>query len=257
MEAILKWVFSPKPYLCLATVLVSLVVWIAVRRFVRKIVPKNDRNSGVASILLNVVRYFLVIVCILVILQVNGINVSSAITGLGIASVIVGLALQDALKDIIMGVNIIGENFFRVGDIVKIGEYSGRVDTLSLKSTKIVNNEEGYEIRICNRNIDKVYIFNDVLVLDIPLSYGEDPEKIKSALDTAISEFSKWKEIKKAENLGLQTYQDSSILYRIRLNVSPSNRAQIRRRALQTIDSILREQAISIPFPQMDVHLDK
>jgi len=256
MEQILKWLFSPKPYECLAVIVISLLVWIAVRRFVSKVIAQGDKKSGVAAILLNVTKYFLIAMCILAILQINGINVSSAIAGLGIASVIVGLALQDALKDIIMGVNIISENFFRVGDIVKIGEYSGKVTNLSLKSTELVNGEEGYELHICNRNIDRVLVYNDILVLDIPLSYGEDAEKIRDAFDRITSAVASMKEVKKAEYLGLQSYQDSSVLYRLRITVSPQNRAAIRRQTLQKADEILAEMGIVIPFPQLDVHLD-
>ena len=256
MEQILKWLFSPKPYVCLAVIIVSLLIWSMVRRFVRKVIAEEDKKSGVAAILLNVTKYFLIAMCILVILQINGINVSSAIAGLGIASVIVGLALQDALKDIIMGVNIISENFFRVGDIVKIGEFSGKVTNLSLKSTELVNGEEGYELHICNRNIDRVLVYNDILVLDIPLSYGEDTEKIRDAFDRITSTVASMKEVKRAEYLGLQSYQDSSVLYRLRITVSPQNRAVIRRQTLQKVDEILAELGIAIPFPQVDVHLD-
>lgn len=257
MEEIINWLISPKPYLCLATVIVALIVWITLRRFINKVFDKNDRKNGIVSILVNVVRYFLIILCVLVILQINGINVSSAIAGLGIASVIVGLALQDALKDIIMGVNIISESFFRIGDIIKIDNYSGRVEGMSLKSTHIINGEEGYEMHICNRNIDKVYRYTDVLPIDIPLSYSESRDKIKSVFGDIVKEISSWKEVRKAEFLGIQDYKDSCILYRIRLNVAPSNRATIRRRALKYVDETLQKNEITIPFPQMDVHLDK
>lgn len=257
MDEIINWLISPKPYLCLATVVVALIVWFALRRFINKVFDKNDRKNGIVSILVNVVRYFLIILCVLVILQINGINVTSAIAGLGIASVIVGLALQDALKDIIMGFNIISENFFRVGDIIKIDNYSGRVESMSLKSTHIVNGEEGYEMHICNRNIDKVCRITDVLPIEIPISYDESRDKIKSVFDEIVKEISTWKEIRKAEFLGLQEYSDSCMIYRMRLNVAPTQRVAIRRKVLKKIDDTLQKNGISIPYPQMDVHLDK
>ena len=257
MDEIINWLISPKPYLCLATVIVALIVWIALRRFINKVFDKNDRKNGIVSILVNVVRYFLIILCVLIILQINGINVTSAIAGLGIASVIVGLALQDALKDIIMGVNIISESFFRIGDIIKIDNYSGRVESMSLKSTHIVNGEEGYEMHICNRNIDKVCRLTEVLPVDIPLSYSESREKIKTVFNEIVKEISAWKEIRKAEYLGLQEYRDSCMIYRLRLTVNPIQRAAVSRKVLQKIDDTLQEKGISIPYPQMDVHLDK
>ncbi|MBO4927519.1 MAG: mechanosensitive ion channel family protein [Clostridiales bacterium] len=256
MEMIINWFLSPRPYVCLAVIVISLVIWIASRRFVRKVIGKTNKKDAFAEIILNIIKYLLIACCILVILQVNGVDVTSAIAGLGIASVIVGLALQDALKDIIMGVNIISENFFRVGDVVKIGEYAGRVTNLSLKSTRITNGEDGYEVRICNRNIDKVFVYTDILNLDIPLSYGEKREKLEPLFKQLAAEFATWNEVKKASFLGLQDYQDSSILYRMRINVAPQNRLNVRRKALQRIDEVLRENGISIPFPQLDVHYE-
>ena len=55
------------------------------------------------------------IIATLFVLQLLGFNVSSVIAGVGIVSAIVGLSLQDALKDIIMGFNIIIDSYFSVG----------------------------------------------------------------------------------------------------------------------------------------------
>lgn len=257
MDAIIDWMLSPKPYLCVATVLVSLIAWAMIRRFVHKVFGKTDKKSGAISIILNIVKYFIIILCVLLVLQINGIDVTSAVAGLGIASVIVGLALQDALKDIIMGVNIISEEFFRIGDVIKVDNYVGRVTSMSLKSTRIVNVEDGYEVRICNRNIDRVFRYNDIMVIDIPLAYEESPDKIRSVFDEAVKEISSWKDVKKVEFLGLQEFQDSSICYRLRIMVPPIKRADTKRHALKTIDELFRQNGISIPFPQLDVHTDK
>lgn len=254
MQTIIDWVMSPKPYVCLAILIVTLVIWVALRRFVRKIIGQNGKKDTFASLMLNIVRYMLIVICILLILQVNGINVSSAVAGLGIVGAIVGLALQDALKDIIMGVNILSESFYRVGDIVEIQGYSGRVTHMTLKSTRLTNREDGYEVRICNRNIDRVKVLGETSVIDIPLSYEEDPQKIKDVFDEIISVVSEWKECKKAEFLGLQAYESSAILYRIRLQSAPSDRLTLRRRVYQEVDKTLRKNNMTVPYMQVDVH---
>ena len=156
-----------------------------------------------------------------------------------------------------MGVNIISEEFFRIGDVIKVDNYVGRVSSMSLKSTRIVNAEDGYEVRICNRNIDRVFRYNDIMVIDIPLAYEESPDKIRSVFDEAVKEISSWKDVKKVEFLGLQEFQDSSICYRLRIMVPPIKRADTKRHALKTIDDLFRQNGISIPFPQLDVHTDK
>ncbi len=110
-------------------------------------------------------------------MQLLGFNVSSLIAGLGVVSVIAGLALQDALKDIIMGFNIIVDNYFSVGDIIKIGDVEGKVIELGVKSTKLkdVNNDNIFVI--ANRNISQSLRLSDQLVVDVPVSYDEPTEK--------------------------------------------------------------------------------
>ena len=72
-----------------------------------------------------------------IILQINGVNVSSIIAGVGVVSVIIGLALQDALKDIIMGVNVLVDDYFSLGDIVKLDDIEGKVVEIGIKNIKI------------------------------------------------------------------------------------------------------------------------
>lgn len=256
MDIIIKWCLSPKPYLCLAAVLISIVIWMCLKKFVHRLIGKNEKQDAFAVLVLNLIKYSLAICCTLLILQINGINVTSAIAGLGIVSVIVGLALQDALKDIIMGVNIISENFFHIGDVVEIGDYIGKVTSVTLKSTRLQNSDDGYEVRICNRNIDKVKVMSNMVVLDIPLSYGEDPKQVKKVFDEIVKEVSSWKDCEKVEYLGLFEYEDSDILYRMKVHCAAAVRMTMRRRVLQEIDKKLRENGISVPFPQLDVHQD-
>ena len=107
-------------------VLMAIVIYFIAKRIVNKIMERSKKTTkkGRTYIKLfnNILKYALIIVTVVAILQVNGINVTSIITGLGIASAIFALALQDAVKDIIAGVNIIVDGYFIVGDVLKIGD---------------------------------------------------------------------------------------------------------------------------------------
>ena len=63
--------------------------------------------------------------------------------------------------------------------------------------------------------------------------------------------------MKKVDFLGIQDYRDSAIIYRLKIYVPVQLRMDIRRRALQKVDEILINNSIAIPFPQLDVHMDK
>ena len=94
-----------------------------------------------------------------------GFNVTSFIAGLGVVSVIVGLAVQDALKDIIMGFNIIVDNYYSVGDIIKIGDVEGKVVELGVKATKLKDINTDNILVIANRNISQALRISDQLVV--------------------------------------------------------------------------------------------
>ena len=95
--------------------LVSAVIIIAVAvlwRFIKRgfeSLKKKGGEGGVLSIMsgqagntiYGVTKLLLTLFAVILILQVNGINISSLITGLGVAGIVVGLAVQDILKDVI------------------------------------------------------------------------------------------------------------------------------------------------------------
>ena len=85
----------------------------------------------------NFIKYAFFIIVFILILQINGIDVSSMVAGLGVVGIIVGFIVQDAFKDIIRGVGIISDNYFKVGDIVKYDSIEGKVISLGIKTTKI------------------------------------------------------------------------------------------------------------------------
>ena len=93
----------------------------------------SNKSKTYFKLMISIIRYVFIIVTILVILQINGINVSSMLAGLGILSVIIGLAVQDALKDIIRGASILSDNYFQVGDIVYLYQ-SKKVHKITAKT---------------------------------------------------------------------------------------------------------------------------
>lgn len=67
-------------------------------------IAKKDRKKQNSVIVFNsIMKYIFGIVVLILLLEVNGVNVSSLIASLGIVGIVVGLAIQDALKDLIAG----------------------------------------------------------------------------------------------------------------------------------------------------------
>ena len=79
----------------------------------------SKKSKTYIKLIKSVIRYAFIIITALMLLQANGIDVSSVLAGVGVLGVVFGLAIQDWLKDVIRGSSILSDNYFSVGDVVK------------------------------------------------------------------------------------------------------------------------------------------
>ena len=96
----------------------------------------NKKNRTYLKMLKSIIRYTLIITSVLAIMRIFGIDISSMLAGVGIVGVVIGFAVQDALKDIIKGFDIISDNYYAVGDIIKFNGQTGKVLSVGLKPPK-------------------------------------------------------------------------------------------------------------------------
>lgn len=266
MNSVEEFFTSTKFITCLVVVLVSYIIFKIIQLLVKRII-KNEANSlkakrknTIVVLLNNIFRYLILIIDIVIILYIYGVDVTSMLAGLGIASVIAGLALQDALKDIIMGCNIILDNFFVVGDLVKLNEFTGTVIEFGLKTTKI-KAADGTVLIICNREISKIenLNYNTINVhLNIPVAYEEKEEKISKILTDLCKEMDEWEiTTDECEYQGIDKLGDSAVEYRITLHSKAGDQFKLRRQALAFIKNEFDKKKVKIPYPQVEVHNGK
>ena len=192
-----------------------------------------------------------------VFIQVNGVNVTSIIAGLGVASVIAGLALQDALKDIIMGFNIIIDNYFSVGDVLEIGDVVGKVTELGLKSTKLKDVNNGNIFVIANRNIEQALNVSNEIDIDLPLPYEEPIEKMEKLINKIIVRIKEIENVDDVVYKGIKDFGESGIYYKIRIYSKPECKYLARLKARRTIKIELDKANVAIPYRQVDLHNKK
>ena len=202
----------------------------------------------------NIIRYIFIIIAIIIILHIFGINVSSMIAGVGIISIIIGFAIQDALKDIIKGIDIISDNYYNVGDVIKFGSITGKVLNIGLKTTRLQDVISMNIVSISNRNIEQVEVVSNLINIDIPLPYDVDVIDAEKAVNDIVNKINEEKDIDNCEYRGVNDLADSSIKYQIKVYCDPIKKVQIRRDALRIILLVLKEHNISVPFNQLDIH---
>ena len=218
---------------------------------------REGERANALRLIHDLLRAAIVIVAIIVILKINGVNVVSLVTGLGIVSAVLGLAMQDTIKDIISGLYVVLYHFYSVGECV---EYQGREGTIlgiNLRTTKIGDLEDHSIRTVCNRNILEIRRIAKRMDIDVPLSYKENPQNVRAVLRKICEQIlNKAEAVTQCDFLGTQSFESSSILYRIRIFCEPKDRPDVRRAALGIIQDELEAVGISIPFNQLDVHLD-
>ena len=146
MERILAYFGSYKFIFSVCIVAAALVCWLLLRHLIHRFTEKitaasalSGRRQTYLALALNSVRGLLALLALILVLQVHGVNVSSLIAGLGIIGAIVGLALQDMLKDVIMGTNILTGEYFAVGDVIKYGDLIGEVQSMGFDHVLLEN----------------------------------------------------------------------------------------------------------------------
>ena len=241
-------------------IIVSLIIYKIISSMLLK--SENKRNlrkvgqkdKTYIRLIRNFMKYAFFIIVLFIILQINGIDVSSMIAGVGVLSIIIGFIVQDAFKDIIRGIDIISDNYFSVGDVVKYGEIEGKVLMVGLKTTKVQDVRTSNVVSIANRNIEQVEVISKDLYINIPMPYEVKIDKAEQAIKEILEEISKDERIEEYIYKGVNKFADSNIDYLICVKCNPIEKLPVRRDILRTILIVLNKNKIEIPYQQIDIH---
>lgn len=251
----------------LSTIVLSIVFYFIIKQLLATTLFKkakrksNKKALTMITVITNIIKYLLIIIDILMILDLNGIDTKSLLTSLGVMGVVVGFALQDLLKDIISGTAILTEEQFRVGDNIKVGDFRGDVIYLGLKTTKIKSYTGEIKI-IANRNITEVINYstiNSKCIIDIDTSYENDIDKIKLVINDICERLTRKIDYiqGKIELLGIEELKESSISLRVIAQLPQAKNITFKRLFLEEVIKEFKKQNIEIPYPKLEVHHEK
>ena len=276
LDPIFNFFASDKFYLPIIYIIVGIIAYFIICFFINRISKVNigklkgkkatntyivaidKRKMTIVSLIKNVVKYTIAIIIIIAILSLYGVDTTSIIASIGIVGVVLGLACQDIAKDFLSGVFLIFDNAYAVGDYVEINGFTGEVISLGLKTTKIKAYTGEVKI-ISNSAFTEVTNYNlkqSKLVIDIPLSYDCDIEKVEKVLNDLVPEIKAIPDVRKeVELLGIERFESSSIIYRIAIDCSPMSQYGVNRAVLRLIKLTCDKNKITIPYEQLDVHI--
>lgn len=218
-------------------------------------------SLGAQEAIVFLLRYGLLLLGSLVLLQLWGLDLSSLTLFAGVLGVGVGLGLQGITKNFVSGLVIMFERPIQVGDFVEIGDLQGSVKQVNLRSTEVVTldaisiivpNSEFLESRVVNWSHG-----NPISRLRLPVgvAYGSEPEAVRAALVGAAGDHP---DVLKQPppRVFFIGFGDSSLDFQLLVWISqPLRQYDIRSDLNFRIEAALRRLGITIPFPQRDLHL--
>ncbi|MCX7829880.1 MAG: mechanosensitive ion channel family protein [Acidobacteria bacterium] len=222
------------------------------------------RVKTISVILKRVSEFAVFIIVVLTALSQMGVAIGPLLAGLGIVGVAVGFGAQYLIKDLIAGFFIILEDQIRVGEFVKIDSSEGIVETITLRTTKL-RSLGGQIFIIPNGQINIITnMSRDFIraVVEIDLPYEVSPEIAFDVLKEAADEVQKDENFKKhlleeIEIQGITAFGSSSLKYRILAKMSPKmGRIDAESKIRNCVIKTLRKRNISIPYQQIDVHIE-
>ncbi|MFT6066029.1 MAG: small-conductance mechanosensitive channel [Paraglaciecola sp.] len=232
-----------------------------IRRFVTKKMPNNDKLKFVS--VFSYIRGFVFLIIFLIAMHTSGVNVTAIFAASAALLIGVGLALQTLFQDILSGIFILVDQSVHVGDIIELEGKVGRVLDIRLRTTRAVTVDNKVLVipnHLYLTNILFNWTENGTTTrefVDVGVAYGSDVELVRKILVEIAEE--QTTVLKEPKPMALFTdFADSSLNFRIAFTLTNSFDVRFTQSNIRfEIDKAFRENNISIPFPQRDVHLIK
>lgn len=226
-----------------------------------KIMAKSKYDAMLVDFLKSILNAILMLFVIVASLDQLGVDTTSLVAILGAAGLAIGLSLQDSLKNFAAGVMLLVFKPFRSGDFVEAAGTSGVVKKIGI-FTSTMNTPDNKQIIVPNGKIYGDNIVNysamDTRRADMVfgIGYGDDLLKAKKVLEQLIAEDERILD-EPAPVVGVSSLGDSSVNFTIRPWVKKEDYLAVLWSFNEKVKLRFDEEGISIPFPQMDVHLFK
>lgn len=261
IDAIIAF-FTPEILSKIVSVVVGLLIFTLVYLVIKGMAKKfalKKLKPQTSMIVMKVIRYTFYVLVVIYVLGIFNINLSALFGAAGIAGVAIGFASQTSMSNIISGFFVLTDHALKVGDFITVDEVSGTVDSVDMLSVK-VKTPDGKMVRIPNETIINTKLQNvssyptrrfDVVV---SVAYETDLRKALEILKTVPGKCPQV--LADPEPVIFCTsFGASGIDITLGVWLNNSDLVAVRNQVFVAIKETFDEAGISIPFPQLDVHM--
>ncbi|RMF60989.1 MAG: mechanosensitive ion channel family protein [Calditrichaeota bacterium] len=254
-------VYLPKVFLAIVTLVIGLQVirWVVLgfQTFTEKARPDTTLQKFSGDLL----KIFLKGLLLLSVLSMVGIKISSFIALLGAVFFAISLAFQGTLRDVAGGILLVFYKPFKVGDVIQAHGVRGKVDSIEPLHT-VLKTPDNTTVMVPNRELSNASIVNlsteslRRLDLTVRVGYENDIERTKLVLTRILDRDPRIPELP-TSTIVIAELGESSVHFEVRIWCNGADYWAIYFDTLEEIKSAFDEARISIPYPRVEVHLQK
>lgn len=247
--------------IALLIAIIGVIIIEIVHRSLMKRVNRNITNKALKQFILKVVRAISYVLLLIIVLNKLGIPTASLLTVLGASTLAIALGLKESLANVAAGVIIIFQKPIRAGDYVEAFGAGGTVDRIGFINTKLIapNNDAVYIPNaklLTDKIVNKTRQGTRRIDMEIGISYNANILKAKQIVEDILANHEKV--LKTPEPyIGVKELANSAVVLAIRPWVNKDDYLKTYYGLNETIKNTFDNNGIGIPFPQMDVHLNK
>jgi small conductance mechanosensitive channel len=221
-----------------------------VKKYIAKVEIKHEQQRTALNMVEKLLVGFVMVIGITIALKIIGIDIS-VLVGVGLIGL--SYALKDIIQNYVAGILIFLKAPFKIGDIVKIKSYVGRVDKMEFQSTSL-KTFDNRDITIYNSDIMSQSIENYSrhnmrrLEIDVNLGYGSDVQKITKIIGIILNNNTVVLKDPKF-SISFKSFTNSSMIVQIKFWVPvPSNFLSVRSEIAWQINQAFDESTVFAPY---------
>ncbi|MED4014833.1 mechanosensitive ion channel family protein [Sutcliffiella cohnii] len=221
----------------------------------------RGRSKTLEKLVINIFTYTLMFFLFILVLEnVFKVEATPILAGAGIVGLAIGFGAQGLVSDVVTGFFLLLEKQVDVDDYVTTAGFSGIVEEVGLRTTKI-RDFDGTLHYIPNREISSLSNHsrgNMRALVDISISYDDNIDKAMMVLQKVCDRFAQEEEaIKEGPNVvGVQSLGDSDVVIRIVAKTENMEQWAVERKLRKAMKEALDANGIEIPFPHQ-VYIEK
>lgn len=220
--------------------------------------PRRERRvESLSQVVVSITTVLVWTIGIMIALGAFDINLGPLIASAGVVGIAVGFGAQSLVEDFLSGLFMLAEDQFGIGDVIDVGDASGVVESVSLRTTSM-RAVDGTLWHVTNGEIRRVGNMSQDwarAVLDIGVAYGASIDDARAVItgvaeDMAVDPDYDQVVLEPPDIQGVQDLSADAVVIRVAVKTLPGEQWGVARELRRRIKHALDDADIAIPFPQ-------